>query len=426
MIRKIAVTGTKGKTTAVYLIDQLLQGLGKHTLRVDTTGHFIDGKRRSDMHYSQDIWGLVPSVGAGRYLYEFIDNPLLANRDNSIAVLECSLGSSTPSGMGYATHEVGVFLNVYEDHLGSSSRLKTKEDILDAKQFIFDRIAVGGWAVWNADDPLVRKGLARVSEHLHAQTIAFGLHLTELPESFLQDGGRLITVVDGDLVYQTAEARQKLATLADLPWTFNGSFTPSLYNAAAAAAAVIALHGGVVPPELPAVLKAVRLDPSQGRLVLFKNKAGVRILADYAHEKVSLQEVSRLARTLAAEDGKVIGVVRLAYDRTDDLIKETGRAIAPAFDSFVVYDKIDGYFKQPRTDLHNLRFQKQEIGYVSDVLAEAIRSLNPNVERIIREDHAIARAAQLAEPGDVVVVIVNDDVARSLAFIRTNFKAEVV
>jgi len=159
------------------------------------------------------------------------------------------------------------------------------------------------------------------------------------------------------------------------------------------------------------------------RLALLQNQQGVKILADYAHEKFSLRQVAELARTMTGKGGRVIGVVRLAYDRTEKLIKETAEYIAKIYDAFVIYDKIDGYWRQPDATLNGSRFP-QKIGYVSQMLTDELRDNNMNVERIIREDKAIQRAAEIVHPGDVVVVIVNDNIERSIKFIQDSFEAE--
>ena len=49
----ISVTGTKGKTTTVAVIADVLQSLGKNVLKVDTTGHFLNGERRSTLDDSK-------------------------------------------------------------------------------------------------------------------------------------------------------------------------------------------------------------------------------------------------------------------------------------------------------------------------------------------------------------------------------------
>ena len=126
----VAVTGTKGKTTVVTVLAEVLRALTKKdTIHVTTTGHFVNGERRSTLDESLATWGLVPSVCPGRYLYES-----LSFKERGVAVLESSLGSSSINGMGYSWHEVGIFLNVFKDHIGNSSRIKSQADILKAKK----------------------------------------------------------------------------------------------------------------------------------------------------------------------------------------------------------------------------------------------------------------------------------------------------
>jgi len=422
MVPKIAVTGTKGKTTTVAIIADVLQKLGKNVLKVDTTGHFVNGERRSTLDDSKDSWGLVPSVCPGRYLWEFHEHPEL--RKNGVAVLECSLGCSASAGLGYRYHEVGVFLNVFEDHLGSSKRLNTKQDIADAKQFVFARLRPdNSYAVFNADDELVCQKLSLVDESPRPRTkVPFGLTFEHFDiASHLSQGGVVLTVNNAEqVVLRASDGDKVLADLKQIPWTFNGAFPPSVWNLLAAIGAVYGYCKGELPENFREVVESVRLDKYGGRLTLLKNNAGVTILADYAHEKISLSYVGDLAHTQVAPGGSVIGVVRLAHDRTDDLMQETGRTIAPHYDKIIVYDKIDGYFR-PAKDA--IRFP-QIPGRTSQIFADAIAGVNPNVERIVREDQALDRAAEVAKPGDVVVVIVNDDIVRSVDFIREKFKAE--
>ncbi len=419
----ISVTGTKGKTTTVAVIADVLQKLGRDVLKVDTTGHFINGERRSTLEDSKRYWRLVPSVAPGRYLWEFFAHPELV--DNGVAVLECSLGSSSVRGMSYAYHDVGVFLNVFEDHIGSSSRINNKEDIAKAKSFIFSKIKRDGYAVFNADDELVTKTLEVIPEyHEPVNLIPCGLTFEHFDlERHLNAGGVALTVdTDRNIVLRTRESDTVLVDLKNIPWTFDGVFVPSVWNMISAVGALYAYYGGELPTGFRDAVESVRLDRYGGRLTLLRNEAGVTVLADYAHEKVSLGMVGELARTKVKENGKVIGVVRLAHDRSDDLMRETGRVIAPYYDSFVVYDKIDGHFRQAK----DANIFPQIVGRTSEIFAGAIKEINPNVERILREDEAIARAAEIARPGDVVVVIVNDDIKRSIEFIQEKFKADFV
>jgi cyanophycin synthetase len=420
----ISVTGTKGKTTTVAVIADVMRKLEKNVLKVDTTGHFLNGERRSTLDDSKATWRLVPSVCPGRYLWEFHAHPEL--KENGVAVLECSLGCSASSGLGYRYHKVGVFLNVFEDHLGSSDRIQSREDIAKAKEFIFSRLLhTNSFAVFNADDHLVVDRLEALPVKQGITLVPFGLTFEHFDvEAHVRDGGVALTTNDKkQIILRSASEDTVVLDLTKIPWTFNGMFAPSVWNLLAAVGAVYGYNDGRLPEGIREIFESIRLDLYGGRLTLLENKRGVKILADYAHEKISLGMVGRLARTQIEPGKKVIGIVRLAHDRSDTLMTETGKAIASEYDQFIVYDKIDGYWRQATRK--GSRFT-EVVGRTSEIFSEGIKSINPNVERIIREDEAIERAAQIAEPGDMVVIIVNDDIHRSIEFIKKSFEADFI
>jgi cyanophycin synthetase len=412
----ISVTGTKGKSTVTYVLADVLGRYGETTLRVDTTGYYVNGEQKGSLASSKRVSRLVPTVCPGRFLTAMEDV------EEFTAVLECSLGCSNLAGLGYKVHNVGIFTNVFEDHIGSTERLKTKADIAEAKRFIFSRIhPVEGTAVFNADDEYVTGELPYVPEG--AQFIPCGLTFKhfDLP-AHLGKGGVAVTVANGKVVLRSQQGDHPLLAVNDVIWTFNGAFTPSVYNLLFIVGALVGHFKGEVPAKVWELLKQSRLDPHGGRLTLLRSDQGVTILADYAHEKNSLMAVGDLAKALAKR-GKVIGVVRLAYDRTDELIEDTAKAIAPHFDQFIVYDKVDGHWRKPKPTIGSF---KMVVGRISEVFASALKQQKADVTRIIREDEAIARAAKVAKPEDVVVVIVNDDIHRSLQFIKDSFKADFI
>lgn len=408
------VTGTKGKTTVVTVLAKVLREMSqKDVLHVTTLGHYINGEQKSTLKDSLSTWGLVTSVSPGRYLYECTNF-----EPGTSAVLEASLGSSSLAGLGYGRHQVGIFLNVFKDHIGNSKRINSQNDILKAKQFIFTRVKKGGWVAYNTDDKRIVSALPIVPSYVNK--ISFGL-TPKTKESFH-------VYLKGDIVtFLSPAGEQSLLDIKDISWTFDGTYKPSVYNLLAVIAGVIAGAAGQVPQKMVEVLKTVKLDEYGGRLTLFKNDNGVHILADYAHEEESLQAIGALARQKVAQGGKVIGIMRLAYDRTDSHIMQTAKAIAGSYDEFIVYDKIDGYHRLPKEVSHN-KFA-QEIGKISTVFANALKKYVPKgtaVETILREDLALERAVELAKPGDVVVHIVNDDVRQSVDWIKKSFKAKLV
>lgn len=424
----ISVTGTKGKTTTVAIIADVLQKLDKNVLKVDTTGHFVNGERRSTLEDAKDAWRLVPSVAPGRYLYEFLLTPAL--KENGVAVLECSLGSSASSGLGYRYHNVGIFLNVYEDHIGSSERIKSKQDIVKAKQFILSRLDPNdAVAIFNADDEYVCSALAALPNEIQNDAsilLPIGLTFSCFDiGTHINNGGKAITLTDDlKIVLRSNRADRVLADISKIPWAFGGQYMPSVWNLLAAAAALYGYFHGNLPKGFRETFESVRLDPYGGRLTLLRAKNGATILADYAHEKESLASIAELGRTLIKGDGRLTGVVRMAYDRTEQMKFETGAVIGRSFDDVVVYEKIDGYWRMPVEKKH-ARFP-QKIGATSQTVAEGAASVNDNVTRIMREDEALEHAAQHARPNDVVVVIVNDDIERSIGFVKEKFHADFI
>lgn len=423
----IAVTGTKGKTTVVSVVDMMLRQLGHNTVRVDTTGHSVNGKKKSTLDDSKKIWHLVPTKAPGRYLWEFHANTSLLEH-NPVAVLECAIGCSTPSGLGYRYHNVGLFLNVFEDHIGGSDRINSRRDIAEAKSFIFQQITGDyGYAVFNADDALVVEMLHKYANHVDpSRQIAVGLNFDQLDRAeHLGRGGIIVTVdADRNIIVQSSDATEVVVSLDKVPWTFNGAFEPSVWNCMFSVAAIYALYDGMLPVSLTAAAESVRLDEYSGRLTALKAKSGTKIIADYAHEKQSLAAIARLARTQIEKEGRVIGVVRMAYDRPDAVFTDTGAVIGEEFDDVIVYEKIDGYWRMPEKT--SSKSFVQEVGRTSKLVYGGVKSTNDNVVRIEREDEAVAHAATIANPEDIVVVIVNDDIKRSIDFVQRSFEAVFV
>ena len=421
--RVVAVTGTKGKTTVAFLIDQIMLSLKRNTIRVDTTGHFVNNERKSTLDESKELWHLVPTVCPGRFLWE-LKNFTPEERGNTVAVLECSLGCSRLSGIGYKGHDVGIWTNVMKDHLGTNDRLQTREDIADAKDFIFQYLAFDGYAVFNACDNLVCSKLNLIpTEATKIPCIFDKENICINLEEHLAAGGVAFSI-DGAKIYKHTSAGAELVYDAiNLPWVFRGHFKPSMINLCLAVAGVYGTLYGQLPENLTEILDGLRLDHYGGRLTTLNAKNGAMVIADYAHEKESLVSVGELAKTIANErGGKTVGIVRLAFDRTDELIDETGQAVGEAFDSLVVYDKIDGYWRKPK-EMHYGKFQ-QVVGRISGLLTEAIKKTNPNVTTFLREDEALEYAAKNVGPNDVVIFIVNDDIRRSIDWAREKFDAD--
>ncbi len=432
-IRKVAITGTKGKTTVVNVLSEVLQRLGvDEVVSVNTDGHFFNGEQCSTIKDSIGTWSMRPTVAPGRYLYEFLkrkkDDQAEDTEIERAAVMEASLSSGTTIGTGYAVVSVAVFLNVFDDHIGSSVRtdIRSRKDIAKLKSFIYTRMANDSYAVCNADDYLVVKSLKAIPKNKDPKILYFGLRQNTARLLKKKNTGGVITVDGEQVMYVTAESSTVVMSVKDVSWTFNGRYEPSIYNLLAVVASVIGYYDGEIPTDLAQVLSKIHPNPNSGRLVRFTCKKDITLIADYAHEGESLKEIALLGRKMLGATGKIIGVVRLAHNRSDEHIATVAKVIAAEYDHVVVYDKIDGYWQIPdESQQDGKRFPKM-VGRTSQVLYDAILAYGGSAERIVREDDAIDKAAEIASAGDVVISIVGDDIERSIGFLKDSFDAKAL
>lgn len=394
-------------------LDAVISPYVGKTLRVDTEGSWLNGRRKFSHQDSKRIWGLAPGNAPGRFL------GLLADKTASrAAILETNLFCSGPAGLGYNAHDIGVFSNVYGEHLGSVRRLKTARDIAEAKSFIFSRITQGGYAVFNADNQYVLSQLERIPKTKGVTRVACSAE--GKPANALSD--IQIYIEDGAVICRQKDKIKALGALTSYKMYLPG-FPASAMNVLLALGALTGFFEGELPADVVPKLQAYRPQSEDGRLIVFESKKGARIIFDFAHEQKSLRAVAELGRSLSP-NGKVIGVLRLSPTKTEASIKKIAREISGYYDHFVIYDKIDGTTRKPNDSLSPFRAEKT--GFISEIFSQALRAAGAAaVERIIEEDRALKRAVSIAGGNDVIVFIQGNDAGASLTSLRRNFNYQL-
>lgn len=400
----IAVTGTKGKTSIVRMIDFVLQHLHDQVVRVDTTGAYLNSQQVYSDDDSRSLWGYASANLPGRFI-------ALHGQGRGPSVLECTLFCAR-TGLGYKQHDVGIFSNVYEDHIGAFPDIATADDIARMKRFVFTKIRSGGTAVFNADDGRVTAQTAYIPEGVTK------IAVTLRPDGPLPEHDYLCTLKDENIIITDARGKQMASALASRFAWLKQQHNPSRYNALLVFAA---LYTAVENEQLPQAIKALEaftFAPEGGRMAELETASGVKVILDFAHEKVSLKEIALYARTLCRKAGKVIGVVRLAPSRPEALVSETAQYIYNFYDEFVVYDKVDGYYRTPH-NVKGYKCRQEAVGQTAKTLASHLQAQGTkSVITEIREDNAIQTAVKNARKGDVIVYIVGDDAKRSLGFLK--------
>ena len=388
----IAITGTNGKTTTSRMVAHIFKGMGRKVGMTSTDGIVIDERL------------VIRADASGPKSARMV----LQNPRVDFAVFEVARGGLLREGLGYERNDVAVVLNVAPDHLGLGG-IETVEQLAAVKQVIVEAVPRNGFAVLNADDPLV----AKMSRSCSGDVVWFTMSVPgsaawKKVEDHCRRGGRAVVLEHGDLgdmiVIKHGRRSMQLAWTHLLPATFGGKAVMNVQNAMAAAGAAFAagapLHD--IRQGLRTFSTSYYLAP--GRLNVTEID-GVTIVVDYAHNAAGMRLLGDFVDKLAsgAPDDLLrhrrIGVISTAGDRRDEDLRELGQVAAKHFDIMIVRE--------------DKRLRGRESGQVAALISEGAAQGGrvQSVETVLDEIEATRRALDLASPGDLVVICVDSHAA---------------
>jgi UDP-N-acetylmuramoyl-L-alanyl-D-glutamate--2,6-diaminopimelate ligase len=350
----IGVTGTNGKTTTTYLIDAALRAAG-HKVGLLGTVLYRIGDRMADATRTtpeaSDLQGL---------LREMVDAGC------SHAVLEVSSHSLELKRVVGCEFRVAAFTNLTRDHLDFHGDM---DAYFQAKRKLFaDLLAKDGRAVINADDDRARELIAAS----RAPVWTYGI---ERDADFRAEKVRLALEGTQFLVRSPAGTHEVQSALV-------GRF--NVQNVLAAFACSVA--AGVAPEVALRGLATVTGVP--GRLERVPGAAGFAVIVDYAHTDDALKNLLETVRELGPT--RVITVFGCGGDR-DRSKRPLMGAVASRLSDVVIVTSDNPRSEPPEA-----------------ILEEIQRGMNGGrkAERhaIVDRREAIARALEMARPGDAVVI----------------------
>ena len=137
-LKKVAVTGTNGKTSTVYYVAQIMNALGVPAASMGTIGVNSPLLKKAGSMTTPDTCVMHENL-----------NALQAAGVQAVA-MEASSHGLDQGRLDGVMLMAGAFTNLTQDHLDYH---KTMQAYLSAKIKLFDKITVGGYAVLNADIP---------------------------------------------------------------------------------------------------------------------------------------------------------------------------------------------------------------------------------------------------------------------------------
>ncbi len=392
----VAVTGSNGKTTTVRMISHVFTRMGRKVGMTTTDGIYIDER-------------LVRKVDASgpKSAQMVLQNPRV-----DFAVFEVARGGILREGLGYGRNDVAVVLNVTGDHLGLKE-IDSLEQLADVKRVVVEAVPRTGFAVLNADDPLV----ADMRRHCPGTVILFSMQESNpLVERWVRRGRKAV-VLDRDergerIAIREGRRTMPIAYTHLLPATFEGRARMMVQNAMAAAAAAHAAGAHLHDIRQGLRTFTTSIFQAPGRLNLVEVN-GLKILIDYAHNAHGLEAVGEFVErvTSAAPTGPAapgavswsanlrVGVIATPGDRRYEDMRELGRVAARYFDDVVIRE-------DERT---RGRKRGETAALIMEGVQEAMRAgaRAGSAEIVIEEREAVRRALDRSRPGDLVVVCVD-------------------
>jgi len=379
----IAVTGTNGKTTTTRLIAHIC----KQTQR-------MVGYTTTDGIYISDYLVEKGDTTGPQSAQLILQDPTV-----EVAVLETARGGLLRSGLGFDACDVGVVLNVQADHLGIGD-VETLEDLAYVKSVVAESARPGGYAVLNADDPLV----VRAAERVVAQVAYFSTNPDNpIVQAHTRQGGLAAVYENGYLSILKGGWTLRVEQAINIPLTLGGRALFMIANALAASLAAFAQ--GISIEEIRTALSSFQASVSHtpGRMNLF-DLGSFHALVDYAHNPAGY---AALGSFVQSWPGERIGVIGGPGDRRDEDLQALGELSAQIFTRVIVKEDDDPR-DRPR-------------GEAAAWIAKGLHKAAPTCEyeTIFDEVGAITAALKTAAP-ESLVVILPADVSRAIALIEAH------
>ena len=353
----IGITGTNGKTTTAYLVASIFEAAGIRCGLLGTVAYRIGDV----VHEATRTTPEAPDVQA--LLRQMVDEGCGAC---AMEVSSHALSLRRVDGMTFAA---GVFTNLTRDHLDFHADM---DEYFRAKRRLFEMLPRNAPSLLNLDDP---RGSALIDAGGRPVTYAIGraADITPGPLSFSLDG----------LTFDVRTPRGTLHVRSTLVGR------PNVYNILAAVSTATAL-------DLPfdAIERGVQaLAGVPGRFEMVSGKKDeVTEVVDYAHTDDALRNLLETARPLAA--GRLITVFGCGGDR-DRTKRPLMGAVAGRLSDLIVITS-----DNPRSEDPNRIIEEIQRGITADTRKDAGQRLLTIVDR----GAAIAKAIELARPGDLVLV----------------------
>jgi UDP-N-acetylmuramyl-tripeptide synthetase len=342
-LRVIGITGTDGKTTTAFLIEQIFEKAGISIARLSTVGHRVGKEEIPALQTTPD------PIILQKFLREAVDG------GSEFVVMEVSSHALSQERVYGIEFCAGLFTNLSSDHLDYH---KTRSAYIEAKRKLFLQLKEDSVCFVNIDDPFYNY----VIKGTKAEVISYGIEnrADVMPEKIEEKGDGVRFLLEKEEIKTRLYGRH------------------NIYNVLGAIA--VAKYYGIEPYIIKDALR--RFEPPPGRLEIVCDTP--KVVIDYAHTPSALK--SAISACWQMKPKRVIALFGCGGDRDREKRPIMGK-IAEELATCVIITS-----DNPRTE------------DPEKILDEIEEGMERRHFRIIDRREAIRSAIAMAESEDVVLI----------------------
>ena len=352
-LKVIGITGTKGKTTATYMIRNILEQAGYKVGLIGTIETIIGDRSIPASNTTPESYTIH------QYFREMVDSGI------EIAVMEVSSQGLMLHRTDGINFELGIFTNLARDHIGPNEH-KDFEDYKRCKGMLFKQCRVG---IGNIDDPYFEDVMREHTCRIETFGFSREAELRAVDEKLVRGPGYL------GVKYNVAGI-MSFPVEVDIPGKF------SVYNSLTAIA--VCRHFGVPQDTIQKALKNVKV---KGRIEIIRVSVDYTLMIDYAHNAMALESLLNTLREY--KPARLVCLFGCGGDRSRERRFEMGEVSGKLADLTVITSD------NPRTE---------EPQAIIDDIRTGIKRTEGRFVEIIDRRKAIEYVIRNAEPGDVIVL----------------------
>lgn len=351
-INLIGVTGTNGKTSTTYFLEQILLEY-KKTVGIIGTIEIRENGKKMEFDFSTST---TPDTIE---LNELFSTMVSDNIDN--IVMEVSSHALELHKVEGCNFNIGIFTNLTQDHLDMH---KSMENYLNAKSKLFGMCKVG---IINIDDKYAKDIIKNASCKVFTYSIEKESDLQAINIQYFMDR-----------VTFDVKINDKVESfILNIPGRF------SVYNALSVIGACLMQN---IPIDI--IKEGIKnIEGVPGRIQTIPNNKGFNVIVDYAHTPDGLDNIIKAVREFTK--GRVITIFGCGGDR-DSKKRPIMAEISANLSDYTIITS-----DNPRSEVPESIIDEIETG---------IKPITNNYEKITGRREAIYRGVSIAKANDSIII----------------------